>query len=98
MTNFKPSADEHLKITDLETRLKHKINIDILKVKNPWVVSNFRNVKFGGLFRWNRSFYTKTSNFSARATYTRINVLFKNEDLKVLSFDEYLDVQRFVVT
>ena len=86
------SKIKNIYLTSLCDRLIFDIKIDILKIKNPWVLSDFYNIVQDGIFRHNKIFYKKTSSATARRMFSRgasgANMIVENK--KVLTFKEYL--------
>jgi hypothetical protein len=102
---FAPETKDHfldarksknVHLTSLVDRLMFDIKIDITKIANPWVITDYNNVTGNGIFRINKLFYQKGVSGTYRRVfaynlYGTYLVWPEQENKKVLSFRKYLN-------
>lgn len=87
---------KNIYLTSLIDRLILRIKIDITKIHNPWIITDYGNIIPNGIFRYNKLFYQKGPTGNCRRIFSKDiygNYLIwsdEDENRKVLSFKEYI--------
>jgi len=101
---FNPEKQDHfldarksknVHLTSLVDRLIFNIKIDIKKISNLWVVTDYGNIINLGIFRYSNLFFEKGSSGCYRrifspGVYGNYLVWYNEKDKKVLSFKKYI--------
>lgn len=85
---------KNIHLTSLVDRLIFGIKIDITKVNNPWIITDYENIITDGIFRYNKLFYQKGITGTCRRVFCNgvygHYLIWDDEDIKVLSFKKYI--------